>query len=343
MLPVGTGMTKLQIDFARRLNPIMLGLALALLPMGADALDFSPNPSRVVSDPAYLPLQGQVYGSTEYSFGQITSNTLDNLGAPEFATSTVSNTVIQVLEVGMTDDLTFRVSDTYGWIDSTNNAPSGASTVTHSDGFSDPIFGAIWRVMDEKDRPFNLDLMDSFAPNLFDAKSASDDLDGTIARGGATATLGTALSYETTAFTVYLQGTATYLGTRTILNQNTNITTNYDSSWQSLLSLSTQTRFADRWSLNAGLSRTFNGSVNASFNNNKGVLVGFTNEPGDLSTLTGALNYQVTPGQFVASLIYSHNFYDNGGTTNFNFPNSDTTTTDKNQDVFSAELRYVFN
>jgi hypothetical protein len=90
-------------DFTRGLTRIAFGLALVLLPIGAQALDLTPDASRVVSDPAYLPLGGQLFGSTEYSNGNTSSNTDNYLAAPKSSNNTLSNTVNQAFEYGITN------------------------------------------------------------------------------------------------------------------------------------------------------------------------------------------------------------------------------------------------
>ncbi|HTC21630.1 MAG TPA: hypothetical protein VK859_12325 [bacterium] len=333
----------MKMKFGRGLYQTALGLAFSLLPIGAMALDFTPDASRVVSDPTYLPLGAQVFGSTEYSYGETNLITNNHLGALQGSTNTATTSINQVLEYGITGDLVLRFNGFFQLVGATNLSPSGASTLTTSDGLSNPTFAAIWRFLDEKDHPFNWDLTGSYTPSLINAESASQDQNGTVVRGGTTSLVGTALSFKTRGFTVYGEFTAAYFGIRNILNPTTGNPTNYESSWQYGLDLTTQTRFTDQLSLNAGVSQTFNDPASASFVNGSGKLIDFTNLPGDLITLVTALNYQVVPGRFVASLVYSHVFYGNGGNNFPSFPNSDTTTTDKNEDLYGAEVRYVFN
>ena len=318
-------------------------VAIALLPMGAMAFDLSSDSSRVVSDPSYLPLGAQLFGSTEYSYNQTTSNTENYQGAQLFSNKTTTTTIIQVLEYGVTDDFSLRVSGYYQLQGATNNYSSGANTVTTSYGVGDPTFAAIWRVLDQKTQPLNCDLIGAYTADLINAESASSGQFGTVARGGAMAVLGMALSHKTKGFTVYVEGSATYLDSRDVLNQTNGFTTNFDSSWQYAVYFTTQTRFTDQFSLNAGVSQTFTDSQNASFTNANGKLIDYTNQAGDPTVLTVALNYQVTLGGFVASLIYTHDFYANGGNDFSKFPKSDTTTSDKSANLFGAEVRYVFD
>jgi hypothetical protein len=313
-----------------------------LWPFCAHAFDLSPNVSRVVSDPAYLPKGGQLFGSTEYSDGITNSNANNAAGVQTSTTNTISNAVSQVFEFGITDDFTLRAADAYQWPTSDTTAADGLITETGSNGFVDPTFGIIWRVLDEQDHFFNWDLVGSYAPNFLNAQSADPTQDGTVARGGDTAVFGTALSYKGEDFTLYLEGTASYLADRSILNPSNNITTDYDASWQYNFSLLTQTRFSKKWSINLGLTQVDIDSANGSFVNNSGNTISVNSRPGDVTNFTAALNLQFAPNRFVMSVIYNYDFYGNGAFTNFNQPNSSNTTTNKGESVYSLEFRYVF-
>ncbi len=322
--------------------PTAAGIALFLLPLGARAFDFSPDASRVLSDPAYMPLGCQVFGDTEYSYAN-TSSTTDNLvGTLKSSNSTLSSTVNQVLEYGLTSEIELRVTDSYEWLSSTNSYPNGGITVTYSDGFIDPTFTALFRVADQQDHPLSWDLLASYAPNLLNAQSADPAVNGTVARGGATATFGTAISQKTRAFTFYLEGTTTYLDSRAILNPSNNITTSYDPSWQFFIEVSTQTRFSAQWSLNLTYAETFNGDVNTSYVDSRGAAVNSISQSGQVQEFTAALNYHIVPNRFVISLIYNHYSYNGVSNTNQTIPADSTQTDEKDQDVLNGELRYVF-
>jgi len=319
------------------------GIALFLLPLGAGAFNFTPDANRVVSDPSYLPLGGQVYGSTEYTFGNTGSTTDNAVEALKSSNTTLSNTVNQVLEAGLTDDFTLRVGDSYQWLSSTTGFPDGTQNLTRSDGFIDPTFTAIWRALDQKNHPLNWDLQVSYAPNFFNAQSADPSENGTVARGGDTGTFGTSISQKTADFTFYLQGTLTYLNNRSVFNPANNITTDFDSIWQYFLNVSTQTRFSPQWSLNLGCSETFNDQVNTSFVNGGGNLISSVSHPGEVLVFTGALNFHAIPNRCVLSFIYNHYFFDGVSNTNETLPGNSTTTYAKEENAFSGELRYVFN
>ncbi len=328
--------------FKHVLYPTAAGIALFLLPLGARAFDFSPDASRVLSDPAYMPLQGQVFGSTEYTYGNTGSTTENPVGALKFSTTTLSNTANQTLGYGLTSEIELRVTDSYEWPSTTNSFPTGTVTVTHSDGFIDPTFTALFRMVDQQDHPISWDLQASYSPNLVNAQSADPVENGTVGRGGASGTLGTAISQETRDFTFYLQATATYLDNRSIFNPANNITTSYNPSWQYLINVATQTRFGAQWSLNLNYAETFNNGVNTSFVNGAGNTINSLNQSGQTQEFTAGLNFHVVPNRFVLSLIYNHYFYNGVSNINQTLPANSTQTDEKDQDVLNGELRYVF-
>jgi hypothetical protein len=313
-----------------------------LLPVGAQAFEITPNVSRVLSDPSYLPFGAQFYGSTEYSYGNTSSTTNNYLNTLTKTNSTPSNTIHQILEYGLTSDFTLRVSDSYEWLTSTTTDTAGNNTVTNSYGFDDSAFGATWRVLDAQDHGFNFDFIGSYAPNFISAQSATTTNNGNIARGGDTATLGSALSYKGEDFTLYLEYSATYLDNRAVVNPTTQVTTNSNSSWQYEFLISTQTRLSYDWSINLTFAQTYNDNVSNSYLNGN-TLTTYTLVPGNVTDLLGALNFHVVPNRFVISAVYNHDFYTNGSSTFSTQPNSNTTTLNKGEDVFSGELRYVFN
>ncbi len=328
--------------FKHRFTRCALGWIFILLPLAAHAFDLSPNVSRVVSDPSYLPSGGQLFGSTEYSNANINFNTNDAGGAETSMTNTISNAVSQVFEFGLTGDFTLRVADAYQWSTTNGTNADGSISITNSEGFVDPSFGIIWRVLDEQDHFFNWDLTGSYAPNFINAQSADPTENGTVARGGNTASFGTALSYKGEDFTLYLQGTATYLNDRSISNQASDITIDYNSSWQYAFSVLTQTRVAKKWSVNLGLSRTYIDNISGSFTTGNGTLFTIGDQPGNVTTFISSLNLQFAPNRFVMSILYDYDFFDNGTFTNFTLPNNSTTTTNKGENVYGLEFRYVF-
>ncbi len=110
--------------------------AIVLLPLMARAFDFAPDASRILSDPSFLPVGGQLFGSTQFNISQLSYNNSNYLGTPQVSNSTETTTLNQLFEYGVTDDLCLRVSDLYQVQGATNNYASAASTVTTSTGFA---------------------------------------------------------------------------------------------------------------------------------------------------------------------------------------------------------------
>ncbi len=178
----GKNIMRFQPNLKTSLGLLALGLLLSILPFRAWAFDLSPDASRVLSDPTYLPQGGQFFGSTEFSYNQVNSNTDNYQGKMTASTSVKTTTLTQVLDFGLTDDLTLRASGFYQLNGTDSQDPSGVSTLTSSYGMSDPTIALVCRVLDEKGAPFNWDLKASYTPDLINAESASADLSGSVAR-----------------------------------------------------------------------------------------------------------------------------------------------------------------
>ena len=304
----------------------------------AQALDLTPYPTRILSDPDFLPLAGQIYGTSSYTHGWISGNSVNDLGTQTSTFQTNTNTLNQMLAYGVTDDLAVNASilyvpQNYREIDKT----SGAAAYFKSSGFSDPSFGLTWRALDQQVFPVDLDLIGSYTPDWISAHTSSASQDGTVARGGQAGTVGAALGYETRSFTIRGAFDANFLGDSDVANDTTGATiqtaahTNYD------LSLETQTRLSDLFSVNAGLAHTFDSSATAT-NLPVGTLRNV--DPGDLTALQLALNYNFIPNAFVASATYAHDFYGNSRSFYAN-PAFNTETRDKNGDIVGVKLSYA--
>ena len=326
----------LSVAMLRRKPAVLsLGLALLTLPALATAADFTPDPMRILSDPAYLPYRGQIQGITGFAHERATADVFNYAGILNHSYTTSADSLAQTFAYGVTDDFTLRLAEGYAWR-SASNSSTGLSA--SADGFSNPTLGATWRVLDQRTRAFNWDIAGSFAPNVFNAKGASPTQDGTVARGGTATTLGTAISYETELLTFYAAGHASYLGARDILNAN-GTTTSYDSNWQYSVNFDTQTRLNRAFSINAGIVRQFNRGASGT---NDTSLLTFQNNPGDVTSFTAALNYHITPDTLVASLDYRYDSYGNSSSSYPTQPTFDTSTRNHDANVLGLTLQYVF-
>ena len=188
---------------------------IALLPLPALAQPssqgpFDPIDTRIISDPFFLPLKGQVYGATVFT---LNSPNGDNFKAGvQTGSFHSSNSLIdQTFAVGVARDVTIRAAMGYAsnHRDSTAMA-TGDVTSGNSSGFNDPTFSATLRLLEQLRSPAILDLTASYSPNLIDATSSAGERWKRRARGSAAASL--ALGSEMKAFTIAATATARMSG-----------------------------------------------------------------------------------------------------------------------------------
>ena len=315
---------------------VVLSLAAAVsAPVLAAAQDFTPTGDRILSDPTYLPLQGQFSGETGYNYERTTGNLFDSTGAQTATTRNSLNTIRQRFTYGITDQLSINAGIAYGFDGrvSQNGLPGN-----NRSGFDDPTFGLTYRLLDQRKRPLSLDVFGEYSPDAFQSRSASDSQDGTVARGGSEAGFGAALGHETRFFTIRGAFTDRYFGDSSSLNTTSGASADTSSYWVPTLGVQTQTRFTNRLSANVGFDYNFNGNRNT-VNSLSGVES--INHVGDSQDVNVSLNYHFVPNRLVGSLDYSHTFY---GRLNESFPADPTENTlrTRSGNGVGATLRYVF-
>jgi hypothetical protein len=311
------------------------------LSSAAFAQDATPDATRIISDPLYLPLQGQVFGATSYDWGSTSLNSYNAAGAQTSSSQTTSNDIGQQLMYGITDDFVLRADWGYDTrATSRHLLPTGLVTRSSS-GWTDPDFGITWRAIDQAaGGPFSLDLRADYSPDAFTNKSADSDVSGSVARGGQEADFGFTIGHETRDFTLAAVFDADWIGNRTSLNQSTGDKTFTDSQWNYRLGLASQYRFTPVLSMNAGVGHTFANSSNVFDDSND---LPHISSGGDFTDLNVALNYHFVPNVLVGSIGYEHNFYDNTRNIYPTAPIDDTSTRNRDEDVVGVTMRYVLN
>jgi len=331
-----------------------LSLTAILLPLPAHSLDFTPDATRIVSDPSYLPLQNQIYGVSQYGYGLSNSNTSYNnplLQSGNYNTKVQTSQIHQAFSYGLTDDISLSLSGNYEWerdnIKNTDNPHASSVIDRRNEGFTNPSFGATWRVLDQlQQQAFNWDVIASYTPNLVSSTSAypAHSGHGSVGSGGQSGTLSTALSHTTRDFTVYGSFGVNFIGTANTQDQLGNTTLNSRLGYN--LNLNTQTRLTDRFSVNAGLSEFFNSPQSYLYTNANGGTTNFTRNVNNVFQLNTALNLHVIPNRLVASFRYAHDF---GGGNSLSYANPNqgnyfnNTTKEIDADWYYAEFRYVLN
>ncbi len=310
--------------------------AAVAIPLYAQAQDFTPTGDRVLSDPTYLPLQGQFFGDSSYGYERGESDVFDSTDARSATTRHTQNFVRQNFAYGVTDALSLNVGIGYGFSGDNRVVSANGTTTTHQSGWEDPSLGATYRLLDQRNHPVSLDIMGDYSPDAFQSRNATQIRDGTIARGGPEVGLGVGLGRETRFFTIRGVFFDHYFGNSTTDNPNVGAANTTNAYWVPSVGLQTQTRFTDRLSANVGADYNFNGSprvVNAAG-------VPHTANLGDYQTVNVALNYHFIPNRLVGSVNYHHTFQDQTNEA-FADPALDFSR-ERSSDGVGAELRYVF-
>jgi hypothetical protein len=300
---------------------------------------WAPTTARIVSDPLFIPMAGQFYGETADAIGFPTSDTVTNNGTPKKSHSGFSNTATQVVEYGITNNVTARVSDSflYTEADATNN--TGAINTNTSWGFENPTFGLGWRAMDQARYPVDVDLGVSYSPNMISATNPGAGNDGNVASGGQEVDFTAGVGREMNAFTVEGVVSADYLGKRSVEQLGNDTYVNTDPAWQLGAGIDTQTRITDRFSINANGGYLFRPSQDAT---NPQLGTRWDVFPGSVWDFAGSLNYHFIPNRVVGALTYT---YVSTTSSSRTFPNpaQNVSTSNNQNNIFGANIRYLFN
>jgi hypothetical protein len=316
----------------------MIGAAALLFPLQATALDFTPDATRILTDPNYLPLTGQIYGYTGYSHTWTDLDTFNYVGAQTSSTHIDADAIEQYLDYGITDDLSVHADMRYEPNATRKvNLAGGTSQTLDSSGFSDPTFGATYRVLDQAVNPVNVDLFATYTPDLIDAKVATLDESGSLSSGGQAGSVGAAIGQEMRDFSIRGSMSAVFNGSRKAIDLTDNSAIRTDAVTNYVASLQTQTRLTDRFSVNAGFTYTFDNNQNVT-NTVNGIT--HVNTPGDVASLGLALNYHLVPNTAVIGLTYGYDTFTDGKNT-YAVATQNTQTKNRSDNVVGVRLSYV--
>jgi hypothetical protein len=294
---------------------------------------------RFLSDPSFLPSQGQVLGTSTFTHLETDLSEENDQLLVIYTKQFSSNETLQALSYGLTDDLTVRVSGSYLWQrEQLMPAPNGPVVTTDSQGPEEPALGATWRVLDQAQRPINADLILSYEPDLFGAEASSVSRTGTVARGSQALTVGGALSWVTRYITVYAELEGSYVGPRRLVNADDTVEA-YNGYYLGTVSLNSQFRFSGLVSMNAGMTGDWNNGYGAS-NQNTGA--SFEDGGDNEIDYNVALNLQILPNTVAASLIYTNATYSFGPNVYPLNPSQDTITAYDNVQTFGLRVEYLF-
>lgn len=320
----------------------LLATSVLAAPAFAAPIDFTPDGTRYLDDIAFVPMEGQILGTTRYAYNYNRSVNINAQSGRQTAKS-VSNlqSYNQTLAYGVTDNFAVRASQSYvpqQKFESANT--NGTTTIRHADGFNNTVFGLTYRVIDQgKSQPLSFDLLADYAPDIFKSTRTNNATsNGSVALGGDYATGGFRVSQVTRFLTLSGVGGVNYTGDRKSTTDGTPTVVKLDNFWGFYVGGYAQIRPLDRLSLDAGVRYTYNTRFD-------GVTLPagttFSRDPGDSTALNVGVNYAVTP-RLIAGVGYE--LYLLGDTnTDYINPASDTRQEVDMSQVYSARLRYLFN
>jgi hypothetical protein len=136
---------------------------------------FAPMSQRILSDPLYLPLAGQIEGISSYSLTLPSSSTYSLAGVKRSNNNGLDNSISQEVQYGATDDFSINVADTYAWGHGYNdNQINGNDTSNSSSGFTNPTFGAAYRFIDQRhNHPLDATAVFTYSPDMIDNSQAA--------------------------------------------------------------------------------------------------------------------------------------------------------------------------
>ncbi len=193
------------------------------------AADWSTDTARILGDPSFLPLAGQAEGVFSYTYS---ANLYDLTSQDPFdghsSYDRSENGFLPTLRFGVTDDISVfadlgfgnaratqdRTYENYVFTPYFTLVHAHARVTYHSLGAVDPDFGVTWRVIDQRTAPVSVDVTGSYAPDIFQNRSAERLQTGTFATGGQSGSAQLAISRETQVVTLRAYGTFTYNGRR---------------------------------------------------------------------------------------------------------------------------------
>lgn len=235
--------------FGNTLRLICIGGVLAGLSSHARADESTSDTPLTLSDLAYLPRARQLVGSTSYA-----RTDLDN-----------ANEVSQSLSYGVKDHLTVWGALTYRWPETSYNYYAPVTDRTEPDSHLHAAFGMVFRLLDQKDHPLNLDLS-AATPGRFSIS----------------------LSHATGIFTLLAQG-GMYRANSGALVDNIKVV---DPFWGYFVGAAIQTRLTRSLSFNVGAGYT------SAINSN------YTYRFPDRVSTSLSLNYHVIRDKVVVGLGY---------------------------------------
>jgi hypothetical protein len=317
------------------------------------AMDWTPDTTRYLGDPSFLPLGGQVYGTFTYTYS---TNRYDYTAggpvAPVNSWNKQENSYLPSLSYGITDDVSVSADLGWGNIRSQDNyffkglflgpivllSPTQGHLSLLSVGPSNPNFALTWRAIDQRSAPVNVDLRADYAPDIFPAREPGPDSTGTLALGGQSGALEASISRETRFLTARGYIGFGYEGQRDIGQPGGQTVLHLDAHPDFALGLQTQARLTPWLALNLGVEAQQATDFGQHYSPGPGFSE--TVRPGGAITPYAGLVVPLLDNHLAVEFLYQHEFIGNETITSAELPTQKYYNLETN--LFLARLMFVF-
>ena len=144
-----------------RCRTLLIGFALGISPQ-THAVDLTPDASRILSDPAFVPSARQLIGATTYGYSKDSADVVGTSAASQYSLVRRVGGVSQAFSYGITDELSVWGGESYSWSTTEYDFGSGADTSIRR-YYRQLQIGVTDRLIDQRNHDFNLDVS-AYAP-----------------------------------------------------------------------------------------------------------------------------------------------------------------------------------
>jgi hypothetical protein len=303
---------------------LMAGIALAA-PICACAADVTADATPYVSDPSFLPRQGEFYTETSYDYVTRDEDWRPGGGVITEHYTANSNTFLQQIQYGITNRLSVGGYGSYADTSEQFNYTFQPSTEVDVSRFNNPTFNATYRALEQFESPVSVYVEALFSPAIVANAPGS---------GGINVFVNRELRFATSRgeMGLTLQGEigASDDNAYTTSNPLNGVASDVTGQWNYFLAERSQLRLTQRWAINSGVvySKDLGDSEQAAAGETYVIDSGTTVAP------YVALVYAIVPSRANLALEYDHDFigddYRSGAING--------TWTNQSQNIYELEL-----
>jgi len=146
----------------------LTGMVAFAYPMSTWAFDFSPDNTPYLSDPSFLPRQGEVFLITTYDYTTREQDWQPAGGTINEHYSANANNYVQQAEYGVTSRLAVGATGSYTDTNGRYTYSSQPATEINTSRFDNPTFDLIYRAVGQLESPVSIYIEGLFVPGIVD-------------------------------------------------------------------------------------------------------------------------------------------------------------------------------